>query len=576
MRKAIYSSLSLVICAALAASTVTTVSEDSRILHALDRLTFGPRPGDLEQVKSLGLRKWIDLQLNPKKISENPVLLEKLRPLDTLNMTTRDLVKNYPTPQMIAQLAAGNGAYPTEPAKRRLVEVQVDQYRRERSKDAPDRPIATFLTPEQRLTLQSGKREDKFEVLKSLSGVELDEALLFMPRRGREQLYPIVSPELRRRIQKSLGAFRIIDQDLVNGKLYRAIYSNQQLVEVLADFWFNHFNIYQQKGDDRFMVPAYEREVIRPHVLGKFRDLLLATAQSPAMLIYLDNYQSVAEGTARGRKKRARPNDGEKHGLNENYARELMELHTMGVDGGYTQKDVTEVARCFTGWTVKNPAEGGGFEFDRATHDNGAKVVLDVRIPKGGGMQDGLKVLDVLIHHRSTAHFISRKLAIRFVSDNPPKSLVDRMAQTFTKSGGDIREVMQTMLDSDEFWSEKTYRTKMKSPLEMVASAVRALGSDVDYADALADKIAEAGEPLYKKQEPTGYSNSSEEWLNTASLLARMNFGLALAGNRISGVKPPDPKMLDHLASLQPGADPKPDPVKAAGLYLGGPEFQRK
>lgn len=294
------------------------------------------------------------------------------------------------------------------------------------------------------------------------------------------------------------------------------------------------------------------------------------------MLIYLDNYQSVAEGTAKGRKKRARGNDEEKRGLNENYGRELMELHTMGVDGGYTQKDVTEVSRCFTGWTVKNPAEGGGFEFNRATHDDRAKVVLGVRIPKGGGMQDGLKVLDILVHHPSTAHFISWKLAVRFVSDNPPKSLVDRMAQRFTKSGGDIREVMQTMLDSDEFWSEKTYRTKMKSPLEMVASAVRVLGSVVDYADALADKIAEAGEPLYKKQEPTGYSNSSEEWLNTASLLARMNFGLALAGNRIAGLKPPDPKMIDQLASLQPGNDPKPDQVKAAGLYLGGPEFQRK
>jgi uncharacterized protein (DUF1800 family) len=576
MRKAVYVSLGLAMAVALSAPAVTTGPADAKILHALGRLTFGPRPGDLEQVREMGLVKWIDLQLNPKKIPESPVLLEKLRPLDTLNMTTRDLVKNYPTPQMIAKLAAGDGTYPSEPAKRRLVEVQVDQYRRQRSADAPDRPIATFLTPEQRQTLQSGKREERVQVLNSLSGLELDEALLFTPRRAREQLYPVVPPELRRRIQKSLGAFRIIDQDLVNGKLYRAIYSNQQLAEVLSDFWFNHFNIYQPKGDDRFMVTAYEREVVRPRVMGKFKDLLLATAQSPAMLVYLDNYQSVAEGTTRGRKKKVADNGAEKRGLNENYGRELMELHTMGVDGGYTQKDVTEVARCFTGWTVKNPAEGGGFEFDRATHDDRAKVVLGVRIPKGGGVQDGLKVLDILIHHPSTAHFISWKLAVRFVADNPPKSLVDRMAKTFTNSGGDIREVMQTMLESDEFWSEQTYRAKVKSPLELVASAVRALGSDVDYADALADKIAEAGEPLYKKQEPTGYSNSSEEWVNTASLLARMNFGLALAGNRIPGVKPPDPKILAEFASLQPAADAKPDLARAAGLYLGGPEFQRK
>jgi len=455
------------------------------------------------------------------------------------------------------------------------MELQVDEYRLERSKDAPVREVARFLTTEQRQILETGKKEEKLRVLGAYSGIQLDEALAAIPRKGREQLVSAASGEMRRRIERSIGAFRLIDRDLVNGKLYRAIYSNRQLAEVLADFWYNHFNVYQQKGDDRFMTTAYEYEVIRPRVLGKFKDLLLATAQSPAMLVYLDNFQSIAEGGGRGRKNKARGKDAEKRGLNENYARELMELHTMGVDGGYTQKDVTEVARCFTGWTVKDPIEGGSFEFDTRNHD-GEKKALGVRIARGGGIQDGLTVLDILSRLKSTAHFVSWKIAVRFVSDNPPPALVDRMAKTFLKSGGDIRAVMQTLLDSEEFWDESTYRKKMKSPLEMVASAVRALNADVDSADALADKIAEAGQPLYGKQEPTGYSNAGAEWVNAAALLSRMNFGLALAANRIPGVRVPDPKILDELANLQPASDPMLDTVKLAGLYLGGPDFQRK
>jgi uncharacterized protein (DUF1800 family) len=581
MRGSLRFPLTLAILAAAALpAVITTSSDDAKIRHALDRLTFGPRPGDLEQIRALGLQKWIDLQLNPKKIPENPVLLEKLEPLDTLSMNARDLIKNYPPPGVISKLAQGNGTYPTDPARRRFMELMVDEYRLEHSKDAPVREVATFLTPEQRLVLQTGKKEEKLQILGAYSGIQLDEAIAAIPRKGREQLVSAARGELRRRIERLSGGYRLIDRDLVNGKLYRAIYSNRQFAEVLADFWYNHFNVYQQKGDDRFMVTAYENQVIRPRVLGKFKDLLVATAESPAMLIYLDNFQSVADSSGRGRNNKTSKN-GEKRGLNENYGRELMELHTLGVDGGYSQTDVTEVARCFTGWTVKDPAEGGAFEFDKSKHDNGEKRVLGVRIPRNGGMQDGLTVLDLLARHKSTARFISRKLAVRFVADNPPASLVDRMAKTFLKSGGDLREVMQTMLDSDEFRSEQTYGKKIKSPFEMVVSAVRALDADVESADALADRIAEAGEPLYRKQEPTGYSNSGEEWVNTAALLSRMNFGLALAANRIPGVKAPDPKILEQVASLQPATDPsldtaKPDTVRLAGLYLGGPEFQRK
>jgi len=468
-------------------------SEDARITHALSRLTFGGRPGDVEQIRTMGLKKWIEVQLHPESIAENPILEQKLQPLKSLQMSSAEIARSVPRPQKAAKKQA-----------------------QDQGKTAP-------------------------------------------------------TPEMRQQMRQSRAASVSVDRDLVNGKIYRAIYSNRQLAEVMADFWYNHFNVYQRKGPDRLLVTSYDRDAIRPHVLGKFKDILVATAQSPAMLVYLDNFRSVSPNMQRVRGK-----NGKNPGLNENYGRELMELDTLGVEGGYTQKDVTEVARCFTGWTVLQPRMGGSFVFNRRMHDNGEKVVLGVRIPAGGGMEDGLKVLDILAHHPSTARFIATKLAIRFVSDDPPAALIDQMAKTFTKTDGDIREVMATMLAAPEFWSEKTYRAKMKSPLEMVAGAVRALGVEVDSADALANRIAEAGQPLYRKQEPTGYSNSSEEWVSTAALLARMNFGIALAGNRIPGVKAPDQKILEQFAALQAPGDSKSEPVKAAGLYLGGPEFQRK
>ena len=337
----------------------------------------------------------------------------------------------------------------------------------------------------------------------------------------------------------------------------RAVYSNRQLEEQLDDFWYNHFNVFLDKGADRYLVTEYERDAIRPHVLGKFRDLLEATAKSPAMLFYLDNWQSVGPNAPqpRGQGNKA------KRGLNENYGRELMELHTLGVDGGYTQKDVTEVARCFTGWTINQPQRGGKFVFNPRLHDNGEKIVLGVTIPAGGGESDGEKVLDILAHPPSTAHFISKKLAQRFVADDPPQALVDRMAETFLKTDGDIREVMKTMLDSKEFWSEGAYRSKVKSPFEMVASSVRAMNGNVDFAFPLANQVAQLGEPLYRKLEPTGYSNSSAEWVNSAGLLARMNFALQLASNKVPGVKVETAAQSD-------------DPL--AGVPLGSPDFQKR
>jgi uncharacterized protein (DUF1800 family) len=328
------------------------------------------------------------------------------------------------------------------------------------------------------------------------------------------------------------------------------VYSNRQLDEVLTDFWFNHFNIYLDKGADRYLVTEYERDVIRPHVLGKFKDLLEATAKSPAMLFYLDNWQSVGPDAPQARGKKGGP-----RGLNENYGRELLELHTLGVDGGYTQADVTEAARCFTGWTIVQPQRGGAFAFNQRVHDDGEKTFLGVKIAKGGGISDGEKVLDMVAHHAATARFIAKKLAMRFVADDPPASLVERMAETFRRTDGDLRAVMKTMLESKEFFSQGAYLGKLKSPLEVVASAVRAVTGEVDYAFPLANQVAELGEPLYRKQEPTGYSNSSKEWLNSGGLLARMNFALQLADNKIPGVR------VD---------------ASVATIALGSPEFQKR
>jgi uncharacterized protein (DUF1800 family) len=407
---------------------------------------------------------------------------------------------------------------------------------------------------------------------------------------------PIAPETLRRKFMLSNAPQQVIAYDLAEGKVYRAILSNRQLEEQLVDFWYNHFNVNLDKGNDRFMVPSYEREAIRPHVLGHFRDLLESTATAPAMLFYLDNWQSVAPDIAR------RGRGGKQtRGLNENYGRELLELHTLGVDGGYTQKDVTEVARCFTGWTIKNPQAGSTFTYNDRVHDKGEKTVLGVTIPAGGGKDDGEKVLDILAKHPSTARFISKELAQRFVADNPPQALIDRMAKTFVDTNGDIRAVMNTMLTSKEFLSHGAYQSKVKTPFEMIVSSVRATGAEVDYAFPLANRIAQLGQPLYRKLEPTGYSNANAEWINSAALLARTNFALDLTQNKVQGTKvdqtrfnqdpthtarlmlftnptAPTRDAIDKAIADQKAKNPKtpPSPALVAGLVIGSPDFQRR
>jgi uncharacterized protein (DUF1800 family) len=574
-------------------------TKDQEILHILNRLTFGPRPGDVAQVRKLGIKKWIDQQLHPERLPENPILQAKLAPLDSLRMNDAELTQNFPPPQTVAAIAAGRARLPSDPEKRAVLEQLAQRYKSRLDKKGvqdskipePDTtPITDLLSPDEMRALRKGTPEERAAMLGSMPSGKLQNVIFSLPQGARKGLFAYAPVEVRRKMLLTAAPQQVLAHDLLEGKLYRAIYSEKQLDEVLADFWFNHFNVYLDKGADRFLVTSYERDVIRPYVLGNFRQMLEATAKSPAMLWYLDNWQSVSPDSVAN----PRRNAGQRaRGLNENYARELLELHTVGVDGGYTQKDIIEVARCFTGWTIKEPYRGGGFDFNARVHDKGQKVVLGVTIPAGGGIEDGLKVLDIVSRHPSTAHFVAKKLAQRFVSDTPSASLVEAMAKTFQQKNGDLREVMRTMLASKEFWSQGAYRAKVKSPLEMVASAVRATGADVTFAFGLANKIADLGQPLYRKQEPTGYSNSSEDWVNSAALLARMNFALDLTGNKLPGVKVDSQKFEGDPAdiarsilftdasaqtrqAIERGLAEKKEPAVITGLIIGSPEFQRR
>jgi uncharacterized protein (DUF1800 family) len=571
---------------------------NDQILHALDRLTFGPRPGDVERLKKIGLKKWIDQQLHPEQIMENPWLESQLQPLESLRMSPMEAVQHYPQPQMIKAIADGKQPLPDDPILRATVERLVNRYKVKKGLETeansaelePVRPLNEVLQPWELATLKSGQPDRKRELLETMPPDKLEDMLIAMPRAQRQQLFNNAPTDVRRKILVLNNPQQVVAYDLLESKLLRAIGSNRQLAEELDDFWFNHFNVFYEKGSDRFLIPEYERDAIRPNVLGKFRDLLEATAKSPAMLFYLDNFQSVKADIDANNKNRK-----VKRGLNENYGRELMELHTLGVNGGYTQQDVTEVARCFTGWTILEPRKGGGFFYNDKLHDKGEKLVLGHVIPARGGMEDGEKVLDILATHPSTAHFISKELAQRFVADNPPDALVETMAQTFLATNGDIREVMKTMLDSKEFWSQGAYRAKLKTPFEMVASSVRALGANVTDAWALANQVGNLGEPLYRKQEPTGYSNLNSEWVNSAALLNRMNFALQLAKNGVEGVKVDirrfgnNPEavaktLMYRSASSQTRSainkalkdQKQKTPALVAGLVIGSPDFQRR
>jgi len=420
--------------------------DPATVAHVLNRLTFGPRPGDLDQARRVGLKAWVDRQLHPERIDDGAVEA-RLEPLAS-------------------------------------------------SPDSSD------------------------------------------PKELRR---------FARRQVATLGANKVI----------RAVYSERQLQEVLVDFWFNHFNVYAGKGRTAEFLPEYESDVIRPHVLGQFRDLLGATAKSPAMLVYLDNWRSTAPGAIRGSglgiqgKNAKRP-----RGLNENYGRELLELHTLGVAGGYTQQDVVEVARAFTGWTVDRT---GQFRFVRALHDRGDVVVLGHHIA-AGGIEQGERVLDILASHPSTAHHIAFALAQQLVSDGPPSALVDRAAARFTETGGDLREVVGTIVTAPEFLASTMHAVKFKTPFEFVVSALRATGADVRDGRPFVQALQQLGEPLFMCQPPTGYRNTAETWVSAGGLVNRMNLATRLASGAMRVVVLPDGI-----------GDPE-----ALALRLGSPEFQRR
>jgi uncharacterized protein (DUF1800 family) len=341
----------------------------------------------------------------------------------------------------------------------------------------------------------------------------------------------------------------------MQAKILRAILSERQLQEVMTDFWFNHFNVFIHKDSDRHYTASYERDTIRPHALGKFSDLLLATARDPAMLVYLDNWSSIGPNSLAAGRLRPQQNKLVQRGLNENYGREVMELHTVGVDGGYTQSDVTNLSKILTGWTVDHPEQGGGFVFDPRKHEPGKKNWFGQTI-QDNGYAEGERALKWLAAQPQTAHFISYKLAQRFVVDEPPSSLVDRMAKSYLNSDGDIKQVLRTMYRSPEFWSPKYYRTKVKTPLEFVASAFRATATAPTNPGALVGTLQRMGEPLYQMLPPTGYPMTADHWMNSGTLVDRLNFALALANSKLGNTKFDAP----HLLAIELFVRPAPTP----------------
>jgi len=580
---------------ALKGLPITELSPDEAILHALNRLAYGPRPGDVERVRQMGLAKWIEQQLNPNSIDDK-AMEARLQGYPTLRMPTAKLIDEYPQPKPAVVQAERQ-------ARER---AQVEQRRAEAAAANASSSSPADKEMQASQAQQSGSSETQ-SAASSGTGESAAQSAAENPNAPAPMKEPAMEPEqaakgARRRdalgggdpnnipravADDSRRPARIV-AELAMAKVTRAIYSERQLQQVMDDFWFNHFNVFAGKGEDRYYLTSYERDVIQPRVLGKFKDLVTATAKSPAMLFYLDNFLSAdpraAQRQARERAMRqqrhgrfgrrwpprppANPQQGAKkneRGLNENYGRELMELHTLGVDGGYTQKDVTEVARAFTGWTIDKPRIYADFKFDDRLHDPDAKMVLGKKI-HSGGMKDGEQVIDLLVHQPSTAKFISTKLARRFVSDNPPPALVNHMAETFLSSNGDIRAVMKTLIWSPEFWSREAYRAKIKTPFELVVSAARALGTDVDTPLPLVQWVGRIGEPLYQCQPPTGYSDRAETWVNTGALLNRLNFSLALAGNRMRGAR----SDVSSLLGVDSSADPKAALDRAVQVLLGG------
>lgn len=576
----------------------TQMQGDERIVHALERFTFGPRPGDVEAVRAMGLDQWFEQQLHPQAI-DNSELDERLQQFVAMRLSTEDLLFRVPSNAVIRQAANGKLPIPENPFLHAVYENAI--YRLNARKEAKAEKTAAAsgaqanapgVSPPQMnagsaagansmdagaasptgaaaagaisdpisdpRAMALAKRMDALDDdpgtdavlalepnarvarLIAMQPAEFEAFMHSLRPPQRTALVADLTPQMREAVAALENPERLVAGELLAERLTRDIYSNAQLEEVMTDFWLNHFNIYLRKNEQMpYYLVSYERDTIRPFALGKFENLLEAVAHSPAMLVYLDNAESTGpDSPAAERAKMVafrRPNNAPE-GLNENYARELMELHTLGVNGGYTQADVIQVARILTGWTVERPQLGGGFQFNPMRHEPGTNKVMGQKF-KDGGEKEGEALLHFLATRPATAQFLSRELAVRFVSDDPPQELVQRMARTYLASGGDIPAVLQTLFHSQEFWAANDFGAKVKTPLEFVVSAARASNADVENYEPLINNLRQMGMPLYGCVPPSGWDWKAATWVSTGALVDRMNFALALAGNRLPGIK---------------------------------------
>jgi uncharacterized protein (DUF1800 family) len=588
-------------------SSTKALNDDERILHALNRFSFGPCTGDLERVRAMGIDHWFESQLHPAAMDFTE-LDHRLNEFPAMRLSTPQLLTAFPSGAILRQAANGKFPIPNTPILRIIYSDQIAfQREREEKKAEKKAEVATvppFANDIPSMTVSALSDSAKLGTLTSANPGMAPEAqndsstasmsmmaqgnsgkpkaveagstrpspddaemlaILALPPKRRIARLLAMSPEKLESFRQNLkgqqraqlldkmtagerevvldleNPSKVVIDELKEQRLTRDIYSPAQLQEVMTDFWLNHFNVYLHKNEETpYYLVSFERDVIRPRALGKFEDLLVATAESPAMLLYLDNASSMGPDSLIAEKDKVHAQKQNKpvptSGLNENYARELMELHTLGVDGGYTQTDVTEMARVFTGWTVDQPAHGGAFFFDDRKHEPGTKKLLGISV-KDGGLKEGQQMLHRLAMRPATAQFLSRKLAIRFVSDDPPQSLVNRMAKSYLASDGDMSAVLGTMFHSQEFWQRDVYRSKVKTPLEYVVSSVRASNPETGSLMQLSYALDRMGMPLYSCVPPTGYSSDSKEWVNTGALVNRMNFALNLTANKLAGIQ---------------------------------------
>ncbi len=583
-----------------AKATVPAMDALQRALHTLNRFTFGPTSGEEALVQRMGVDAWFREQLHPDSIPDG-LLEARLAGYPAMQLTQAQLIQRFPSPGMLRQYSDGKLEAPADPLERAIYADAAFSYEEKKAAKNPETPAqpamtagaentvgkaneagATAPAPTTHLPAETADQASARAILALPPEARMGHLLAMTPEamqslrgalkgNGEQQLTAGMTPTQKEEVIAMQAPLRVVGAEALATRLLRDVYSERQLQAVMTDFWLNHFNVYDRKSQEElYLLPAYEQETILPHTLGRFEDLLVATAESPAMLMYLDNWTSVGpDSKAAGRPtppvvgnasvKPAGKRQGK--GINENYARELMELHTLGVNGGYTQDDVIEVAKCFTGWTLDPPAKGGGFTFNPNRHQPGPKTVLGHVIPEGGE-DEGLAVLHLLATSPQTAHLLSLQLAERFVSDTPSRALVNTMTKAYLQHDGDISAVLLAMFHAPQFWSMAVYRAKVKTPVELVASALRASNADVSNPMPLLGAMNRLGMPVYGMQTPNGYSWQAEAWVSTNALVTRMNFALTLSGNHLAGTRLNWTGVLPAIP--EPALKSSPDALEAA------------